>query len=149
MLEQACWYPFTLITARRNTTHSLFALFASLFLLKTKPEETFDAFKLRFDLITARLENWSPPVVLPDVLLLYFVLRGLPDKPYGSTKHIILATPNLTLARGFQLLKDVGEGDSGLIAATLGSGQQNAFNSVTPSNSLETSTSDVLSLITT
>ena len=126
---------------RRNTTRSLFALFASLFLLKAKPNETFDGFKLRFDLITARLQNWNPPIVLPDTLLLYFVLRGLPDSPYGPTKHIILATPKLTLVRGLQLLKDVGEGDSGLITATLGSGEQTPLSATTegtlqsPSNS--------------
>ena len=33
---------------RRNTTRSLFTLFVSLFLLKAKPGETFDVFKLRF-----------------------------------------------------------------------------------------------------
>ena len=60
-----------------------------------------------------------------------------------------MTTPNLTLACGFQLLKDVGEGDSDLITATLGSGQQTAFNSITPTNALETSTSDVLSLAAT
>ena len=58
---------------RRNTTRSLFALFASLFLLKAKPNETFDAFKLRFDLIMARLQNWNPPIVLPDVLNYYIL----------------------------------------------------------------------------
>ena len=68
---------------RRNTYYEL--PLASLFLLEGKPDETFDAFKLRFDRITTRLENWSPLVVLPDVLNLYFVLRGLPDKPYGPT----------------------------------------------------------------
>ena len=84
--------------------------------------------------------------MLPDTLLLYFVLRGLPDKPYGPTNHIILATPKLTLLLGFQLLKDVGEGHSDLITATLGSGQPNTFNPVAPEDALNTSTADVLVL---
>ena len=61
---------------RRNTTRSLFALFATLFLLKAKQDESFDAFKLRSDLITSRLLNWNPPIRLRDALLLYFVLRA-------------------------------------------------------------------------
>lgn len=74
------------------------------------------------------------------------MLRGLPDKPYGPTKHIILATPNLDLVRGFQLLKDVGEGDSGLITATLGSGEQHTLGTGTTESPLNASTASVLAL---
>ena len=49
----------------RNTTRSLFALLSSLFTLKAKPQESFDQYKLRFDLIISRFANWSPPIVLP------------------------------------------------------------------------------------
>ena len=61
-------------------------------------------------------------VIFPDSLLLFFVLRGLPDAPYGNTKHIILATENTSLARGMRLLRDVGQSEAGLIMSTLGSG---------------------------
>ena len=106
----------------RNTTRSLFALFGSLFTLKAKPGETFDSFKVRFDLIIGRFANWNPPIVLPKALLLFFALRGLPDNIYGPQKHIILAIKNVTLERGFQLLRDAGSDEANLITSTLGSG---------------------------
>ena len=108
---------------RRNTTRSLFALFGSLFTLQFKDGETFELFKTRFDLILSRFANWKPPIILPKELLLFCVLRGLPEKPFGPTKHIILATADITLQRGFQLLRDVSQSGANLISATLGSGE--------------------------
>ena len=105
----------------RNTTRSLFALLTSIFTLKARPQETFDAYKTRFDLIISRFANWTPPIVLPEPLLLFFALRGLPDKTFGPTKNIILATEKITLTRGFQLLRDVGGSGAALITSTLGS----------------------------
>ena len=107
---------------RQNTTRSLFALIGSLFTLKLKDGERIETFRQRFDLITSRCANWIPPVIFPDSLLLFFVLRGLPDTPYGPTKHIILATENMSVARGMRLLRDVGQSEAGLITSTLGSG---------------------------
>ena len=106
----------------RNTTRSLFALLTSLFTLKARPQESFDMFKMRFDLIISRFANWKPPIILPEQLLLFFALRGLPDDTFGPTKNIILATENITLTRGFQLLRDVGGSGAQLITSTLGSG---------------------------
>ena len=122
----------------RNTTRSLFALLTSLFTLKARPQETFDAFKTRFDLIISRFANWNPPIVLPEPLLLFFAIRGLPDKTFGPTKNIILATEKITLTRGFQLLRDVGGSGAALITSTLGSGDPNESDagnilSITPS----------------
>lgn len=111
---------------RQNTTRSLFALIGSLFTLKIKDGERIETFRQRFQLITSRCANWNPPVVFPDSLLLFFVLRGLPDTPYGPTKHIILATENMTLDRGMRLLRDVGQSEAGLITSTLGSGPTSA-----------------------
>ena len=105
----------------QTTTRALFALFASLFTLKMKDGESFEVFRQRFDLITNRFANWRPPIILPQELLLYFVLRGLPDSPHGPTRHIILAQDNPTLMGGLRLLRDVGSSEVGLINNTLGS----------------------------
>ena len=93
---------------RRTTTRSLFALFSSLFTLQYKPDETFQLFRTRFELIKSRFANWRPPIILPQELFLFCILRGgLPEQPYGPTKHVILATANITLSRGLQLLSDI------------------------------------------
>ena len=122
----------------RNTTRSLFALFASLFTLKAKPGETFDSFKVRFDLIIGRFANWNPPIILPKALLLFFALRGLPDKLYGPQKHIILAIKNVTLERGFQLLRDAGSDEASVISSTLGSEATQPIPAQDPSTSILT-----------
>ena len=114
------------------TTRALFALFANLFTLKLKDGENFENYKIRFDLINNRFANWDPPIILPQPLLLFFVLKGLPDIPYGPTRHIILATENITLSRGLQLLRDVGQSEVGLINSTMGSGEQVPASSSTP-----------------
>ena len=108
--------------SRQNTTRALFALFASLFTLKMKSGESFEMFKRCFDLIVNRFANWRPPIQLPEQLLLFFVLRGVPEQPFGPTKHIILATEDITLSKGLHLLRDVGQSEVGLITSTLGSG---------------------------
>ena len=81
-------------------------------------------FKMCFDLIISRFANWKPPIVLPEQLLLFFALRGLPDDTFGPTKNIILTTENISLTRGFQLLRDAGGSGVALINSTLGSGEQ-------------------------
>ena len=133
---------------RRNTTRSLFALLGSLFTLKAKTTETFEMFKRRFDLIISRFAGWRPPIILPEPLLLFFVMRGLSDDPYGPTKHIILAIENITLQRGIQLLRDVGQSEAGLITATLGSGPTSSTLSTSTISpvSPQASTTSVLAL---
>ena len=111
---------------RRTTTRSLFALFSSLFTLQYKPGETFQLFLTRFELIRSRFTNWRPPITLPQELFLFCILRGLPEQPYGPTKHIILATANITLQRGLQLLSDISQTGANLIKETLGSGSATA-----------------------
>ena len=106
----------------QNTTRALFAIISSLFTLKLKTGETFESYRQRFDLINNRFSNWIPPIILPDSILLFFVLRGLPNDPYGPTRHIILAKKTINLVRGLALLRDVGQSEVGMIANTLGSG---------------------------
>ena len=123
----------------RNTTRSLFALVSSLFTLKLKPPESFESYKLRFDLIISRFVNWTPQIVLPEPLLLFFVIRGLPDQPFGSIKSHILATDTISLQKGLKLLQDVGQSGVNLINSTLVSGE-----SIQPTSS--NGTSNVLAL---
>lgn len=112
-----------------NTTRSLFALISSLFTLKTRENESFDTFKLRFDLVgflVSRFANWTPSINVPEQLLSFFTLRGLSEQ-YRISSY--LATGRITLTKGFQLLRDVGQSGVNLITSTLGSG--------TPSRPLE------------
>ena len=106
---------------RHNTTRALFALFSSLFTLKLKPGESFEVFTRRFDLITNRFANWDPPIVLPQQLLFFFVLRGLPSEQYGPITHIVLSSKHITLDSGLKMLRDVGQSEVGLINSTMGS----------------------------
>ena len=106
---------------RHNTTRALFALFSGLFTLKMKNGELFESFVRRFDLIVNRFANWDPPIVLPEQLLLFFVLRGLPAQPFGPVTHIVLASESMTLSTGLKMLRDVGQSEVGLINSTLGS----------------------------
>ena len=107
---------------RHMTTRSLMALFGALFGLRLKPEETFETYSRRLDLLVQRLANWRPPVVLPEALLLYCALRGLPDAPFGPVRHIILASPSITFREGISMLRDVDQSGATLIKSTLGSG---------------------------
>ena len=67
------------------------------------------------------MQNWRPPVLLPEQLLLFCVLRALPVVPYGPVRHIILASPTITFYQGMAMLKDVANSGGELIASTLGS----------------------------
>ena len=118
---------------RHNTTRALFALFSSLFTLKLKPGETFETFNRRFDLVINRFANWDPPIILPEQLLLFFVLRGLSPTPYGPVTHIVLVSENMSLQKGLRLLRDVRQSEVGLINDTMGS---SASNSVGATNAI-------------
>ena len=73
---------------RHNTTRALFALFSSLFTLKLRSGESFESYQRRFDLVVNRFANWTPPIVLPEQLLLFFVLCGLPTALMTYTDDI-------------------------------------------------------------
>ena len=106
---------------QHNTTRALFTLFSSLFTMKFTEGELFEAYKRRFDLIINHFTNWDPPIQLPEQLLLFFVLRGLPAQPYGPVTHIVLASDQIDLRKGLRLLRDVGQSEVGLINTTMGS----------------------------
>ena len=106
----------------RNSTRALFALLTNLFSLRLKEGETFENYHRRFQGIVNRFSNWSPPIIFPGQILLYLLMRNLPDPPFGAVRHIIMASENITLEKGTHLLRDVGNTDAKIITATLGSG---------------------------
>ena len=106
----------------RNSTRALFALLTNLFSLRLKEAETFENYHRRFQAITNRFSNWTPPIILPGKILLFLLMRNLPDPPFGAVRHIIMASENITLDKGTHLLRDVGNTDAKIITATLGSG---------------------------
>lgn len=123
---------------RRNTTRALFALMQSLFALRLKENENFETYHRRFQSMLARFNNWVSPVVLPPQLLLFFLMRNLPDPPFGAVRHIIMATDNIFLFKGTQLLRDVGQTEATIITATLGSASPSPI--LTPDNVLAVAT---------
>ena len=56
---------------RRVTTRALMALFAALFGIRMKADETFEQYSRRLNLLVQRLINWRPPIRLPEELLLF------------------------------------------------------------------------------
>ena len=107
---------------RQVTTRSLMAVFSALLSLSLHDNETFEQFSRRMELLIQRLQNWRPPVVLPEQLLLFCALRALPAVPYGPVRHIILASPHVGYLAGMGMLRDVANTGGELIANTLGSG---------------------------
>ena len=111
---------------RQVTTRSLMAVFSALMCLSLRDEENFDQFARRIELLIQRLQNWRPPVILPEQLLLFCALRALPAVPYGPVRHIILASPRITFMTGMSMLRDVANTGGELIANTLGSGSSSS-----------------------
>ena len=111
---------------RRVTTRSLMAVFSTLISLSLRDQETFEQFERRIGLLIQRLRNWRPPIYLPEQLLLFCALRGLPAVPYGPVRHIILASPGINYFAGMAMLRDVANTGGELITTTLGSGTPNS-----------------------
>ena len=107
---------------RRHTTRALFALFSNLFSLSLKEGERFEHYLRRFQAMVNRITNWNPPIRLPGKILLFLVMRNLPDPPFGAVRNHIMTADHITLNHGIQILRDVGQTDASIITATLGSG---------------------------
>ena len=105
----------------RQTSMSLFVLFDNILGMKLKPKETLAALFARITALRRRLLNWSPPIRLPEQLILVCILRALPAK-YASTCTIIMATRNIDLSTAKIMLLDAENADANLINRNLGSG---------------------------
>ena len=111
---------------RRVTTRSLMAVFSTLISLSLRDQETFEQFERRIGLLIQRLRNWCPPIYLPEQLLLFCALRGLPAVPHGPVRHVILASPGINYFAGMAMVRDVANTGGELITTTLGSGTPNS-----------------------
>ena len=105
---------------RRQTSMSLFVLFDNVLSLKLKTGEKLSTLFSRMMALRQRLSNWTPPIMLPDQLVLVCILRALPTK-YQSTRTIIMATQDILLDTAKHMLLDAENADARLIQATLGS----------------------------
>ena len=65
---------------RRQTSMSLFVLFDNVLSLKLKTGEKLSTLFSRMMALRQRLSNWTPPIMLPDQLVLVCILRALPTK---------------------------------------------------------------------
>ena len=93
-------------TQQRQTTMALLTLFIQLITIQLKPNEKIVGLYGRVLEIKARLENWDPPVVLPDKLLMVCMLCLLP-RVFHQTRTIIMTQKDITLNDSKEMLLDV------------------------------------------
>ena len=107
-------------TQQRQTTMALLTLFIQLITIQLKPNEKIAGLYGRVLAIKARLENWDPPVTLPDNLLMVCMLRLLP-RVFHQTRTIIMTTKDITLNDSKEMLLDVENKDAERVVAAVGS----------------------------
>ena len=108
-------------TQQRQTTMALLTLFIQLITIQLKPNEKIAELYGRVLEIKARLENWDPPVILPDKLLMVCMLRLLP-RVFHQTRTIIMTQKDITLEESKEMFLDVENKDAERVAAAVGSG---------------------------
>lgn len=111
----------------RQTSMSLYTLFENIISLKLKPTEKLSSLFSRLTAMRRRLANWTPPIRLPDQLILVCILRSLPTK-YKATRTIIMSSRNVDLTTAKTMLLDAENADAQLIHDTLGSTDVEAGN---------------------
>ena len=90
---------------QRQTTMALFTLFSQLINIQLTGHEGIAGLYGRVLEIKARLENWDPPITLPDQLLTVCMLRLLP-RVYHPTRTIIMTRDEITLNVSKNMLLD-------------------------------------------
>ena len=105
---------------QRQTNMALFTLFTQLITMQLKGSEGIAGLYGRMLEIRARLENWAPPINLPDKLLTVCMLRMLP-RHFHATRTIIMSREAITLAGSKDMLLDVENRDAERVAAAYGS----------------------------
>ena len=98
-------------TQQRQTTMALLTLFIQLITIQLKPNEKIAGLYGRVLEIKARLENWDPPVILPDKLLMVCMIRLLP-RVFHQTRTIIMTQKDITLDESKEMLLDVENKDA-------------------------------------
>jgi len=107
---------------QRQTTMALFTLFNSLISMYLRSGERIAGLHGRILAVRARLENWDPPIILPDKLLIVCMLRMLP-RQFHATRTIIMSRETITLDGSRDMLLDCENQDSARITAAVGSKQ--------------------------
>ena len=105
---------------QRQTTMALFTLFSQLITLQLRSGEGIAELYGRILEIRARLENWDPPIMLPDKLMIVCMLRLLP-RVYHATRTIIMSRETVTLKGSKNMLLDVENRDAERVAVAVGS----------------------------
>ena len=105
---------------QRQTTMALFTLFNQLINMQLAGGEGIAELYGRILEIRARLQNWDPPIALPDQLLIVCMLRLLP-RNYHPTRTIIMSRDAITLKASKDMLLDVENRDAERVAAAVGS----------------------------
>ena len=99
---------------------ALFTLFSQLINIQLAGTEGIAGLYGRILEIKSRLENWDPPITLPDQLLIVCMLRLLP-RTYHPTRTIIMTRDAVTLKASKNMLLDSENRDAERVAAAVGS----------------------------
>ena len=105
---------------QRQTTMALFTLFSQLISMQLRTGEHVAGLYGRILDIRARLENWDPPITLPDKLLIVCMIRLLPRQFHG-VRTIIMSKETVTLKGSKDMLLDAENQDAARVAAAVGS----------------------------
>ena len=107
---------------QRQTTMALFTLFSQLISVQLRSGEKIAGLYGRILEIRQRLQNWDPPIILPDQLLIVCMLRMLP-RQFHATRTIIMSRDVINLKQSKDMLLDVENQDAERVAAAVGSKQ--------------------------
>lgn len=107
-------------TQQRQTTMALVTLFINLITMRLKPKEKIAGLYGRILEIKARLENWDPPIFLPNKLFMVCMIRLLP-RMFHQTRVIIMTQKSISLEESKDMLLDVENKDAERVAAAVGS----------------------------
>ena len=105
---------------QRQTTMALFTLFSQLISMQLRSGEKVAGLYGRLLEIRQRLENWDPPIILPDQLLIVCMLRMLP-RQFHATRTIIMSRDVINLEQSKDMLLDVENQDAERVNAAVGS----------------------------
>ena len=106
---------------QRQTTMTLFTLFSQLISMQLRSGEKIAGLYGRLLEIRQRLENWDPPIILPDQLLLIVCMLRMLPRQFHATRTIIMSREVINLDQSKDMLLDVENQDAERVNAAVGS----------------------------
>ena len=100
---------------------TLFTLFSQLISMQLRSGEKIAGLYGRLLEIRQRLENWDPPIILPDQLLLIVCMLRMLPRQFHATRTIIMSREVINLDQSKDMLLDVENQDAERVNAAVGS----------------------------